>query len=299
MKSYFKIKKIFFFIALFFINGCTTFYVPTSTVEYIFDKGLRKSEQWLKTKQKFDKYNEDEFFYDDKGNIIKIISKDYYQGAGSNNKGKIIVYETTYKLINDYLVPQTFKCNDELVCQIDYEELKILHKGDIDLDIKSRLYIKEVVNLFNITIYKWTLDLDKMWGPFMVDDRFIKKDGNGNKYPTLGYDNIVIKRYFYSYYSLIKGLNKTYKGDFWYSPDVEILTNPFFKNSKFNLNYEWKTIYNKPCLTLIKFNAKWFNNETEAEVIIKYNNKGFRTMEEWNAFSNNKKITVFRQILEY
>ncbi|HOJ64320.1 MAG TPA: hypothetical protein PLE45_07850 [Spirochaetota bacterium] len=294
-------KNILLILMLVSIFSCTTFYGPIPPVEYTFDKGLKKSTQWTMWKNKFDKYNEQEFFYDNKGNIIKVIYKDYFQGAGKDNKGKVIVYEATYKVIDDYAVPETFKCNDELVCEISYEKFQTTHKGNIELDIKARRGYRKEVTFINtlISSVSWNFDVDTMYAPFMEDDKFVNKDKNGNKYLEYGYNNILITRYFFSYENLIKGLNKTYKGAMCSSPYIGLVNTAALKNSQWDFKYEWKVIADKPCLLKIDVKSKYLDQKTDAEVVMTYNEKGFRTSEVWNVNFNNKKIEVFKQTLEY
>ena len=294
-------------VLLVFMFGCTTFMGPTNFVEYKIDKGLKKSEQSSLYENSFDKYFEDEYTYDDKGNVIKVKSTVYFDKESAKDR-KYIVYETEWVVIGDNVLPSKVSCNGEVYCEIQWDIMDSKNKGSITQDIYSKFYIQKDQVLTSVSYKRWYADLDDYPIPFLSDGKFIKNikgytvfyQYTEKNVLTLGYDNIVLKRYFYSYDKLRQGQAKTYPAGSLKNTLIASLS----KNSDVEFNYDWNVVADKLCLNKILFTAKFPDRleSSKFEIGIKYNEKGQRTEEEWTVIepdNKDKRTTVFKQTLQY
>lgn len=284
--------------------GCTTISGPADFVEYKITKGMKKSEQSSLLNESFDKYYDDEYFYDDNGNLIKMKQTEYL-GKDKKNR-KFFVWTTEWKVMGEAVLPYRASCNGVVYCEIDWDILVSKNKGAITSDIESKYYIEQEDSFYDSYYYFWYADLDKYPVPFMPDTKYIKKLSVFQGYYfvdksilTLGYDNIVLKRYFYSSKKFYEGAAKTYPEG---SSRNTMLKN-LAKNSTIEFNYDWDVIADTICMKKMAFNAHFSKDSANFEVEMQYNANGQRTNEDWIVISKEngkeKKTKVFQQAMQY
>jgi hypothetical protein len=302
-------KKLFFLVLSFslmiILFDCKTISGPSGFVDYKITKGLKKSEQSKLNNDRFDKYYEDEYTYDDKGNIIKSKETEYINDNFSKEK-KYIVWETEWIVIGENVLPSKASVNGNVFCEIQWDILNTKNKGTLTQDIYSRYYNETQQIGFDSFSKTWYADLDIYPIPFLSDGKFVKSlrtYGYFNYYDknvlTLGNDNIVLKKYFYSYTKKSQGVQKTFSSS-------SLLNSLNENRNDVEFNYEWSVIADSVCLNKISFDANFQSDlidKSKFEIGIKYNEKGQRTEEEWVVVSTEnkkeKRISVFKQTLQY
>jgi hypothetical protein len=264
-------------------------------VSYHRQDGLKKSTQKAYHGNKLNTYYVDEHTYDRKGNIIKTKQVEYF-GSDDQEDRKFIVWETKWKVYSGQLVPVEAKCNGVTFCDIKWKVLSTHNKGKVEQDIKVKFYHKSTVNLLIGTSHEfWNADLREYPVPFRLDKKFVVSHGNHNVL-TLGYDNVVLSSYNFSYGNLVDGMSKTNQRSNIFQSSV---------NSVVDFKLNWNVIGGKPCLRKLDYKAKFPANEAHLEVEMDYTSGGKRKSETWNMFDNTsfdgkiKKITVFKQEVKY
>jgi len=305
-----KVSKLFagvFSIALvstIFVS-CTTFTGPVDFVEYKIPKGAKRSEQSSLINNKLDKYYDEEFIYDEKGNLIKLKQIEYIEAEKSDRK--FIVWETEWKVYGDAVVPSRVSCNGVEFCTVEWQLLNCQSKGEIKQDIKSRYYTKKSGIIFADYEF-WRVDLKEYSVPiFMSDDKFVKSEDKFNYWGksssnvlSMGYNNIALSHYNFSYNKLVSGMAKTYSA---YSYTHYRLSN-FSEKAEVDFKFNWKVVADTPCLGQMKYSANMIGHESDFTVLFDYNEKGHRKSEEW--IVNNKTfngtvepVSIFKQVLSY
>jgi hypothetical protein len=294
-----------FIVVSAFMVSCTTFSGPLDFVDYKIPKGAKRSEQSSLINNKLDKYYEDEFTYDEKGNIVKVKQVEYIEPDKSDRK--FIVWETEWKVYGDAVVPSRVLCNGIEFCTVEWQLLSSQNKGEIKQDIKTRYYSKKNGLLFPDYEF-WRVDLKEYPVPsFMSDDKFVKREDKINYYEkiqinvlAMGYNNVVLSRYSFSYNKLASGMAKTYSV---YSYNHYRLNN-LSGRAEVEFQLKWKVIADIPCLDKLKYSAKMNEHNSDFAVDFTYNEKGNRKSEEWivtktNFSGQEEPVSIFKQVLSY
>jgi hypothetical protein len=291
------------------LSSCaTTQYLgPSDFVSFRADEKLRTSTQSSALKQGENQalvntYDQ-ELVYDGKGNVIKVKLTEYIDVLAKDKK--FIVWETDYKVIGGNLVPGSMSANGVPFLEAEYELLTGAGKGEVVADIMERpvsliykddplarpIYIDLNVALSNYTV-SFAPD-----GHFVREIRGYKSNGDyfSQRTLTLGWDNIVLKRFHYSQEKLSEGIGKSYTG---YNRNSEMFKK-MSKDSNIDYSYEWTVIGGVICQTKMQYEAK----RLKLEAKIEFNAEGKRTKETWflSDPSNKKSVPqqVFAQELAY
>lgn len=306
MKNKFLIFSAVLLILAFTSCASTKYYGPRNYVGFSSEENISTSTQYTLDYNKNEVVPtfEEEFSYDNDGNIIKTKLTEYFDRDSSNPK--YIIWENEYIVIGDHVVPSKAYVNGELYCSVDYDVLAVEADGEIIKDVSGAFFYKEVTSFF-FGGYRqvWDISLSEYPVPFMDDEKFIREYSSFNPYYgfeyanvlNIGYDNIVIKEYYYSYEELLKGISNSLPYNSQQSRRLRELSNGH--NIKFE--YTWETIADKACPVSISFISR--NNDKEnAHMIVdmKYDASGNRTFEEWNVITEKgERITVFKHELSY
>lgn len=241
--------------------------------------------------------------YDEKGNLIKLKLTEYVDRLSKDKK--FIVWETEYKVVGGFVVPASVSVNGVPFLEVEYESLVVPGAGAIVSDIQKRTYIYRYSPSPLSAPYDFerTISLENYTVQFRADDRFVKETTyygtNGYYYKdntmTLGWDNLALKRFFYSQEKLSEGIAKTYTG---YN-SMSAMFQKMSKGINATYSYDWKVIAGKICQTKMTYEAKTLKLEANME----FNGNGQRTKESWilSDPSEPKKAprTIFEQNLTY
>jgi len=302
---HFKILLVTFGVAL-FITSCTTFNGPTSYLEYPIPTGAKRSTQSSLFNKTMNTINEEEFFFDKKGHLIRSKRTEY---IGNQTKNKhFIIWEAEWKVLGDLVVPSKVKCNGETYCEMEWQLLKTQHKGQIKMDIKSKYYTKKKSMVISTKLQFWRANLSEYPVPFQPDGKFIDKYYSYSYYGgrkqesvlSLGYNNVVLKKYSTSYMNYLKGVSQS----FAYGSFKRNYIANLFKVGKVEFKYKWRVIAGKPCLLNMNFDAHLSGNTSNFTAKMSYNGQGKRKLEEWivnepQKDGTIKHIKVFEQKISY
>lgn len=294
--------------------GCMTITVkgPSRFIDYSYDDGIKKSEQKsvLSSSEEFENTYNDEFFYDDDGNLVKLKQTEYL-GSGKNRK--FIVWELEWKVLGGEVIPYRALCNGVEYCTIEYDILNSQHKGIITTDIDDH-YIRRTFDSAFDEGETWTtyFSLEFYDVPFKVDDKFVEiyeyvhplAGMRRRNVLTLGNNNIVLKSYVYSYYKLFTGLRKSFRSS------IQTMRHDNTSNTRnsFEFTYDYEVVADNVCMTFMKYSSynSMYNKDRNRtfEAVLNYDNSGRRIEEEWSysdttGSTPEGKKTVFKQILTY
>ncbi len=241
--------------------------------------------------------------YDEKGNLVKLKLTEYVDLKSKDKK--FIVWETEYKVVGGFAVPASVSVNGVAFLEVEYESLVVPGSGAIRSDISKRSFNWKYQSspLSAPYYFDRTISLENYTVQFRADDKFVKKTTyygtNGYFYDdntlTLGWDNLALKRFFYSQEKLAEGFAKTYSG---YN-SASAMFQKMSKGINATYSYDWKVIAGKICQTKMVYEAKTLKLEANME----FNANGQRTKESWilSDPSDAKKAprTIFEQNLSY
>jgi len=290
-------------------SSCATtqFVGPTDFVSFRADDAMKSSFQSSALKQDLKEplvntYDQ-ECSYDEKGNLLKLKLTEYVDRLSKDKK--FIVWETEYKVVGGFVVPASVSANGVAFLEVEYEPLVVPGAGAIRSDISKRTFnwMYQSSPLSAPYYFERTISLENYTVQFRADDKFVKRTTyygtNGYYYDdntlTLGWDNLALKRFFYSQEKLSEGIAKTYTG---YN-SASAMFQKMSKDVNATYSYDWKVIAGKICQTKMVYEAKTLKLEADME----FNAKGQRTKESWilSDPSEPKKAprTIFEQNLAY
>ncbi len=291
---------------LIFTVSCvsTKFYGPTDYVSFRSEDKVKSGTQasQLKDGDALTSTYDDEYTYDDKGNVLKIKQTEYIDRLSKDKK--FIVWETESKVIGGSPVPYRVSVNGVVFLEVEYELLTASNTGDVKEDVFKRNFRRVTTDFLNGTDYEtWTMSIENYDVPFKADDKFVKKVSRFSPYYgeyyenvlTLGYGNVVLKKFSYSREKLAEGMAKSYTG-YNYSSDM---AKKMAKGVNIDYNYEWKAIADRVCEMKMTYNSSTLKFEAASE----YNAAGKRTKETWTVLDykdkNAKSKVIFEQNLAY
>ncbi|MBB6480380.1 hypothetical protein [Spirochaeta isovalerica] len=160
---------------------------------------------------------DDEFEYDENGNVMKHIQTKYF-----DNGEKYDEWVVEYQKIGETTLPKSVSINGIVYLEVEYEILESDHEGKIYPLAGTPNFVQNNGGNFLMALFvgsqpiiEWDLDLENFEVPFRNDNRFVTKEESFGIYTglsvdkvlSLGYDNIVIKKFYYSYDKFNYGFN--------------------------------------------------------------------------------------------
>jgi hypothetical protein len=295
MKKTISVLLIILLAALFAI-GCTTATYRTDSdyVGFVSDDGIKtvKQEKKLNGNDMSNTYD-DEFIYDEDGDLVQHIQTEYYDQGDD-----YATWEVTYQKINGIVLPETVAVNDSVFIEVEYELLESDNEGIITeyTDPPSFYRTVSIPFLLQNETSSWKVDIEKFDVPFKTDGQFVTSKQEYSFYSglsrdnvlTLGYDNIVLKRFYYSPSQQEAGIFSESS----YSPTPRDTT----------FTYEWEVIGGKlvqPSMTVKVNKESGFIN---IYVNREFDGTGRRIKEVWSAKDSvnpEKEVVIFKQELSY
>jgi hypothetical protein len=297
--------------------GCSTTYyqMPSDYKSFRSEDGLASSTQ---SAARHDMDNElvttydDEFFYDDEGNVIRRVQTEYFDWD-SNDGPKFHEWEITYKKIGDKIVPQSLAVNGVVYAEVEYEILPVEAEGEIIL-YGPDPYFEEVTS--TMSLYGSYTQVDYFRPAvshfsigFPDDGEFVKEVEVFNRYRgfsdfnalTLGYDNIVLTKLSYSYEKVVEGISQTDIGSRSETENLKKMA----QGSTVEYVYEWETIAEKICMTSHTYNLDLKDQKVTFTAEVDYDSSGRRIAEEWTLIdpdmsgAEEEPLVVYSQELVY
>jgi hypothetical protein len=283
----------------------TKYYGPTDYVSFRSVDKVKTSSQVSALKEGTSPMvstYDDEFTYDDKGNLIKFKQTEYIDRLAKDKK--FIVWETESKVMGGNAVPYRVSANGVPFLEVEYDLLTVQGNGAVVEDITERTFLRIASSFLTGTDYEpWGIALGNYDVPFKLDGKFVKEVRRFSPYSgvyyenvlTLGYDNIVLKRFHYSREKLAEGLAKSYTGYNYQSEMAKKLT----KGINVDYTYEWKAIADRICQTKMTYLSMTLKLEAAED----YDTAGKRIKETWMLADPREKtpvpLKVFEQTLTY
>jgi len=288
----------------------STFYGPSSHVNFQTQGKFRSSEQKSNLTGSENSLNntyDEEFVYDDKGNILKITQTEYIDRLATDKK--FFVWTTQYKVVGGQVVPSFMTINGTPFVEVEWEVLQSKHEGPIVQDTIRRFGNQINLILLGQAYLNYRVDLDVYPVSFDEDDKFvesIQRIGGGSlfnaNYLTLGYNNIVLKRFKYDYEALAAGLSKTYAG---INSAIAAKITESGNKSAILFEYEWKVIADKICQVSTLFSSRFQTEQVIFNAKLEHNASGDRTKEVWTVasysktFGDKSPMVIYEQNLRY
>lgn len=293
--------------ALFF--SCTTMQLigPTSYSGFQYTGQLKKSEMSTGiygTMNKNFRTYDDEVVYDKDGNVLKEKQTEYLDWTGKNDR--FIVWETEYKMLGGQRIPARVLCNGVPFVTVDYTIVTSKSTGAVGQDMNRRQFTQLVKPFMaQPQLTNWNIDPSTFSVPFRSDNKFVKQVEKWSRdlgfyteqAVTLGFDNIVLTGFSYSYEKLAEGLAKSnYRGE---TTSMQYLS----RNSVVDFKYEWTPVADKLCQTKLSFDGALYGRKTKFLAEMTYNAAGQRTKEVWTTWDYTKEkptpVVLFEQNLSY
>jgi hypothetical protein len=240
---------------------------------------------------------DDEYVYDDKGNVIKIKQTEYIDLLAKDKK--FIVWETESKIIGGNPVPYRVSANGVPFLEVEYELLPAQNAAEVTEDVFKRNFRRVTSSFMKATDYEnWSISIENYDVPFKADKKFVQEARRFNPYVgeyyenvlTLGYGNIVLKRFHYSREQLAEGVAKSYTGFNYQSEMAKKLA----LGVNVDYTYEWKAIADRICQTKMTYSSMTLKFEAVEE----YSSSGKRIKETWTVTDPREKTPVPKVIFE-
>lgn len=278
---------------------------PTNHVDYRAADNVKTSRQMAAVKSgensQVSTYDE-EYTYDAKGNLLKVKMTEYFDLLSKYKN--FVVWETESKVLGGKVVPYRMSVNGVPFVEVDYELLTVAGNGLVGEDIPERNFTRILNSMWTgASIEEWTIAIDNYSVGFQADGRLVKEMDAFSSYQgfyqynvlTLGYDNIVLTRFRYSYEKLAEGINKSFTG---YNYQSDMLKK-MYRGINVEYGYEWKVIADRICQTKMSYQSKTIKFNVSEE----YNASGKRVKELWTIVDPREKdmipLKIFEQVLTY
>lgn len=298
------------------LSGCATSYyrVPDSYKGFRADDDIASSTQQIAYRgddEAMVNTYDDEFFYDEDGNLIKHVQTEYFNYG--EEEPHFYEWETNYVKIGDYVVPSTISVNGIEFAKVEYEILAVESEGIFRPGISAPYFQYVTTSMFSKdTVQSWSAyrpSVSEFSIGFPDDGRFVEEidtfsqySGYGSKNVlTMGYDNVVLTRLKYSYERLTDGLALSNVGYNPYSANLQKVT----RGSNVNFNYEWEIIAGKICATALTYDLTVQNTELTFSSEMEYDDSGRRINEIWTVIDPQMEkkemdaFVLFEQELTY
>lgn len=248
---------------------------------------------------------DDEFVYDEDGNVIKHIQTEYF------NKGeKYDEWVVEYQIIGGNVLPRSMAVNGVVYMEVEYEILESDHEGPVYATTGTPQFTQGGNSGFSSlftggsAIVDWNLDLENFEVPFRTDGRFVTREGKFGIYTglsmdkvlSLGYDNIVLKRFYYSSDKYYRGYNLSVADNSGNQKEIEDKNNVAFE-------YDWKVIGGKIAQTGMTVTSNSGDKYMKFFADRQFDDAGRRTHETWKINDSKEysetPLLLFQQDLTY
>ncbi|MBI9099116.1 MAG: hypothetical protein JEY91_11595, partial [Spirochaetaceae bacterium] len=190
------------------------------------------------------------------------------------------------------------------------EILPAEHEGAVGESAPTPEVDQFIKFLFSENHRTWSIDIDNYEVPFQTDRKFVSTEEKYGFYTglsldkvlTVGYDNIVLKRFYHSPSKFIAGYNLSLDSD--PSEIDEILED---KSHNTTFVYQWDVVAGEIVQTGMVFTKNLSTNLHKEYLIFyvdrQYDDSGRKISEEWKLKDSKKyqeeALTVFSQTLTY
>ena len=302
-------RKITLFLSVALIlavTGCTTIsYSAKPTYVGFSSSGVKSVQQVKKTSYGSDvlvKTFDDEFIYDDEGDIIKHTQTQYFDDGE-----KFDEYVITYQKIGGVLLPKSAAINGIVYMEADYDLLPVDNEGKIPEYSSIPSFCRSVKDYVMLDSYSdsWTMDIGNFDVPFRVDGRYVESENKFNYYSgfdkdnviTAGYDNILLQRFYYSNTKFKAGYNISLGKD---APSEEDLVDEGHNNTTFL--FEWGVVADKLVQKKVTVVENFPSLKMTFSVDRDFDQAARITGERWSVFDSEKNtepVVLFEQTLAY
>ncbi|MDC7227251.1 MAG: hypothetical protein PQJ61_10870 [Spirochaetales bacterium] len=289
-------------------TGCSSIdYMARPSYVGFYSEGAKSVKQTKKTDYKSDELVQtfdDEFVYDEDGNIIKHTQTQYHQGTLGFDE-----FVMTYQKIGGVVLPESAAVNGVVYMEVEYDLLPVDHEGRIPEYTSVPVYYRKLFNIMMLQPMqdRWTMDIENFDMPFRVDGKYIVSEESFDYYYgfdsdsvlTTGYDNILLQRFYFSNAKLDEGLG---------IPSSSISTGLFGINRMISeettFNFKWdvkadKLIHDGVEVIEVFRSGLVMNFNVERE----FDSQARLTSEEWTVYDSKhgeeKMKTLYRQELAY
>jgi hypothetical protein len=160
---------------------------------------------------------DDEYVYDTAGNVVKHKQTEYFNF--DSKEPSFVVWETEFKVVNGSPLPFRQSVNGVVYVEIEYDVLASQNKGKVTQGTSNRRFVVQQQLGFDKVFFSWYPNLDHFPVGFKDDGKFVVAQRTFNNYSgwndenvlTLGFDNVVLKHYLYSYSKMVEGFNKSFQ----------------------------------------------------------------------------------------
>jgi len=307
------LKKQFLYLSallavLVFFTGCTTVtYAARPTYVGFSNDGAKTVEQAKKTSlYSDDLYStyDDEFVYDDEGALVKHVQTHFF-----NDGEKYTEYVVLYQKIGEFVLPRSVSINGFVYMEVEYDLLASEHQGKLSGFNVNPVFYQEVRNplLLQYDQIKWDIDLANFKVPFRSDGRFVTTDAtfdyftglSEDKVLTLGYDNVVLSRFYFSPTKYRKGYNVSH--GFGSDDPAEMTEEDDKVNTTFT--YNWEVVADK----IVQTDMVLVENDDADRMIFRvfreFDDAGRRVSEEWTVEDSLQKtpepVVLYTQKMSY
>ncbi len=305
-----KNKKIFLIIATLVVllaAGCKSIDYRAAYGYVGFDsdgvKTVKQSKKTVLNNASIFKTYDDEFVYDEDGNVIKHVQTQYFDDGERFNE-----YVVVYQKIGGYVLPKSSSLNGVVYLEVEYDLLPVDNEGEIPEHTSVPVFYRQIKQgLFYADTYsKWTIDLGNFDMPFRIDGRFVENENSFDIYRgfdsdsvlTAGWDNIVLKKFDYSRDKFYEGLAVT--ADRFTANRISR-----FLSEKNNTSFafDWDVVADKIIQTEIRCIETFEDITMDFRVERKFDSSARVTEERWTVTddtqSSEEPIILFTQELTY
>lgn len=311
MKQIFKNILLFTAVMVLGMSCSSTTYAVRPEYVGFTDVGAVLVQQTQKTdinsEELYSTYD-DEFIYDEEGNVIKHIQTSYFEKGQKYDE-----WVVEYQNIGGTTLPRSVAINGVVYMEVEYEILESEHEGSIPQMTSTPRFTqqsgKSVLSFFTgAQFYHWEIDLENIEVPFRSDNRFVTTEESFGIYTglsmdkvlSLGYDNIVLKKFYYSLAKFNQGYNLSMadvQSGLFSSTDADT------DNHNVTFAYVWGVeggnLTQKEMTATYNKNGKFIKFFIERE----FDSAGRRIEEEWKVNDSesyiDKPVTLFKQSLAY
>ncbi len=266
-------------------TGCVTTYSARRGYVGFSTDDVKSSQQSMKTsltdEEVFSTYD-DEFVYDEDGDVIKHIQTQYF-----DNGNKYDEYVVVYQKIDGTILPKSVSINGIVYMEVEYEILSSDHEGRISEYTSTPKIRQEKQIMFSRIPINWDIDIDNFDVPFRSDDHFVSTEEKYafytglslDKVLTIGYNNIVLKSFYHSPTKYNAGYNISLSNSTSSNGDSP----EFFENFTYSttFTYDWDVIAGKIVQTGMELKESNFGDLVTFEIEREFDDLGRRITELW------------------
>ena len=246
---------------------------------------------------------DDEFVYDEEGTLIKHIQTHFFDEGK-----KFTEYVVVYQKIGESVLPKSVSINGFEYMQVEYDLLASDHQGAVEDFTVSPVFYQVINNplKFQNDSIKWDIDLANFKVPFRSDGEFVTTDASfdyftglsEDKVLTLGYNNVVLKRFYFSPSRYRKGYNVSHgmggKTDEMTAEEDKVNT---------TFEFTWAIIADRIVQTGMLLTENDIDDSMIFRLAREFDDAGRRTSEVWTVTDSIRKteepVVLYSQKLTY